>query len=102
MSLAENVKIAALQLNQGGTATATSPDEFLVTLLNDWVWLILGAAALASIIYSGLLFMTAQGDIGKLQKAKNAMLYSIIGILLAVTSVSIVVFFNDLLIKGTP
>lgn len=52
--------------------------SFLETLV-DLVVQIGFYVALVAIIYSGFLFVTAQGNESKLEKAKNALTYSLIG-----------------------
>lgn len=47
---------------------------------------IVGIAAIVVIIISGLTLVTANGDSGALAKAKNTILYAIIGIFLAISA----------------
>lgn len=51
----------------------------------------LAAVAVGAVIYSGVLFMTSQGDPQKLSKAKKTLLYTVIGVILVVLSYAIVI-----------
>ncbi len=52
-----------------------------------WIALSLGIVV---IVYAGFLFMTSEGSPAKIQQAKNALLYAIIGIVVGVTARGIV------------
>ena len=74
---------------QGGSITQrikienpfkTNTIEGLIRLVIDSILLPIGAVvATVMIIYSGFLFVTAQGDPAKLTKAKESLLYAVIG-----------------------
>jgi len=67
-------------------------NAFIKVLLEGVIKISIPIIALA-VIYSGFLFVAAQGNSEKLQKAKDALLYTIIGaaILLGAWSISILV-----------
>ena len=46
----------------------------------SWVIGVAGFAAAIFLVYGGISYMTASGDAGKLTKAKNAIIYSLIGL----------------------
>lgn len=54
--------------------------EIIANLLS-WLLAILGFIAIIGFVISGLMYLTASGDEGQAEKAKNAMKYSIIGII---------------------
>lgn len=56
----------------------TLPD-FIKKVLNDIVLPIGGVISVLMIVYSGFLFVTAQGNESKITKAKDALLYACIG-----------------------
>lgn len=58
--------------------TQTTINGFIKTILEGILKIGIPIIALA-IIYSGFLFVTAQGNTEKLTKAKNALLFSIVG-----------------------
>ena len=49
-----------------------------------------GVVAIVFIIYSGIQYTTSAGDAGKVQKAKNTIVYSVIGLVIAILSFVIV------------
>ena len=51
---------------------------------------ITGALAIIMIIWSGIQYTTSSGDSGKVSKAKNTLLYSVIGLIIAFLSFAIV------------
>jgi Type IV secretion system pilin len=59
--------------------------------LNIFAWVI-GVAAVFAIIYAGLQFMIANGDASKIAKAKNTILYAIVGLVIVALSQVIVRF----------
>lgn len=59
-------------------APIDSIDGLLVTILNGLITLGVPVVALA-IVYSGFLFVSARGNPEKLTKAKEALLYTVIG-----------------------
>lgn len=56
---------------------------------------ILGAIAVISIVIGGLRYVTSDGDPSKIQSAKNVILYSVVGIIVAVLAYAIVNFILD-------
>jgi hypothetical protein len=79
---------------QGGTNTSSGPFgiviqnpllgacdiyDFIKLLVNNVILPVGGSVAVVFIIYSGFLFVTAQGNETKLATAKKAFLYSVIG-----------------------
>ena len=53
---------------------------------------VLGVVAVAVVIYGGFLFLTAQGDPGKIKKGKDSITWGIIGLVIALLSWSIINF----------
>ena len=53
---------------------------------------VLGVVAVAVVIYGGFLFLTAQGDPGKIKKGKDSITWGIIGLIIALLSWSIINF----------
>ena len=56
---------------------------------------LIGLVAVGMIIYGGFLFVTSAGDAGKIQAAKNTILYSVIGLIIAILAFAIVTFVMD-------
>jgi len=74
----------------GGSST-TDLSDVIVGIVNGIV-AILGIVAAIFVIVGGVNYMTSQGDAGKLQKAKNTILYSLIGLVIAALAFAIVNF----------
>ena len=55
----------------------------LITKIADWIFLILLAVALIFILIAALQFLTSGGDPMKVEKARNNLLYAVIGIAVA-------------------
>lgn len=59
---------------------------------------VIGALAAVMLIFGGILYATSSGDSGRVSKAKNTILYSIVGLVLAVLAFAIVNWVVDLFI----
>jgi len=69
----------------------TTGDLITIVLgLVNWVAWFVALVAVLFGLYSGILFITAGGDDEKLTKAKNILLYAIVGIVVAILAFSIV------------
>ena len=64
-------------------------NENLTNILN-WIVGILGIVAVIVIIIGGVNYMTSAGDAGKVKKAKDTILYGIIGLIVAALAFAIV------------
>lgn len=53
---------------------------------------VLGVVAVGVIIYGGFLFLTAQGDPGRIKKGKDSITWGVIGLIIALLSWSIINF----------
>ena len=59
---------------------------------------VLGVVALIAVIFiivGGVQYITSSGDTGKAMKARNTILYSVIGLIIAILSFAIVIFISD-------
>lgn len=52
----------------------------MVTNAIQWTIAIAGVVALIFVVYGAIMYITSAGDVGKVQKAKNMLLYSCIGL----------------------
>ena len=73
----------------GCMTTSGNVENKVVNVINIFLYVV-GFVAVVMIIYGGFLYMTSQGDAGKVQKAKNTILYSVIGLAIAVLAYVIV------------
>ena len=91
--------LAQLDVNEGGSlidprkyntgASDKAVNSLPQTLISNVIALIigvLGVAAVLAIIYGGILYVTAAGDPEKAERGKRAIMYAVIGILIASAS----------------
>ncbi len=69
----------------------TSSDNIIWKIV-QFLFVALGGIAVIMIIVGGIQYATSQGDSGALQKAKNTILYAIIGLVVAIAATTIVSF----------
>jgi hypothetical protein len=62
----------------------------LVTRVMNWMLGILGVLAVVFFVVSGIFYITANGDQEQIDKAKNIMLYAIVGLVIALVGLIIV------------
>ena len=60
--------------------------------INSTAQFVVGIMAVIMIIYSGIQYSMAAGDAGKLAKAKNSLIWSIVGLVVAVLAYAIISF----------
>ncbi len=86
VALAPAVAGAQVSVGQANAAksglTGTSI-TLLVQQLMYWLFGIIGFLAIIGFVISGILYLTAAGDEDQISKAKNAMVYSIVGVIVA-------------------
>ena len=82
-----------------GVSGSTNGKEFFQGIFNK-VFLWSGIIAVIMIIIGGVQYTTSQGDSAKLQKAKNTIMYGIIGLVVVLLSFAIVSFVLNGLIGG--
>lgn len=81
--------LATTSINQVGDDNSFSSD--LQGILNAIVG-ILGLVAVVVIIIGGVTYMTSSGDASKVKKAKDTILYGIIGLIVAALAFAVVNF----------
>jgi len=75
----------------GYSGTPQAPEAIIASVI-QMVLGLLGIAFLGFMIYSGILWMTAQGNDQKVQKAKDMITESIVGLIIVVAAYVIVYF----------
>jgi hypothetical protein len=65
--------------------------ESFKTIVNTLLY-VLGAIAVVMIIFAGITYVTSGGDAAAVTKAKNTILYSVVGLVVAVLAYAIVNF----------
>lgn len=81
------------QILKGGDATGAdsgvSAEDSVKKIVNALLYLV-GITAVIVIIIAGFMYMTSAGDPSKASKAKNALLYAVIGLVIAIAAYAIV------------
>jgi len=72
----------------------------IVTNIMNWLLALVGIIGIIGFVISGILYFIAAGDEGKMGTAKNAMTYSIIGVIVALMGYVIIQAANSML-NGT-
>lgn len=81
------------KINSGNTTDLTGS---IKTILSS-VFIVVGIIAVVVIIIGGINYTLSQGDPGKVKKAKDTILYGIIGLVVALLAFAIVQFVLDAL-----
>lgn len=79
----------------GSKLCATKESNSVMSVIEKVIQVLIWAATIVSvivIIVSGLMYMLAAGDPGKITKAKDALLYSVVGLVVSLLAFAIVYF----------
>lgn len=68
-----------------------SPNDLLLNGLN-LTYFIAGVVAVVTIIFAGIMYTASNGDAGRVTKAKNLLLYAIIGLVIILVAFAITNF----------
>jgi hypothetical protein len=71
------------------TGVTTDPKVITLNVIN-YLLFFLGILAVGAIVYGGILFITSGGDSEKTTRARNTLLYAIIGVIIIVLAFAIV------------
>lgn len=74
-----------------GFDDASNIEDDIIKIVNGII-AVLGIAAVVVIIVGGIGYMTSTGDAGKVKKAKDTILYGVIGLVICVLAFAIVNF----------
>lgn len=80
----------------GPVRSFTNVKKVLNTFLSDVVWLF-AAAAIAAVFYAGFLYLTAGGDQEKTVKAKGALRFAVIAIIIGLMAYGLPLLISSLL-----
>ena len=78
---------AFAQLHSYGPAVSIF---YLLDSLLRSLWIIFAALAVIMFLYSGIIFLTAQGEPAKVSTARQAFLWGVIGVIVGIISYSII------------
>lgn len=70
-------------------------DDGVIKTLVDVLMFFLGVVSVISIIIGGLIYITSNGDASKVTQGKNILLYSVVGLIVALMSWGIVRFILE-------
>ena len=62
-----------------------------------WLLLIFGALAIIAFVISGIIYLTSAGDEDQIKKAKQAMIYAVLGVIIGLAGYVVIVTINKLL-----
>lgn len=90
--------LASAQFTEpGDTNLPVSSVYDIIANVMYWLLAIVGIVGVIGFAIAGILYLTAAGDDSKIGTAKNAMLYSIIGVIVALAGLVALQFANGLL-----
>ena len=89
----DEVKKGADMTNSGGSAKQDLPD-IITTIINVMLF-IAAALAVIMIIYGGIRYITAHGDEKQVKVAKDTIVYSVTGLIIAILAYALVTFIFD-------
>jgi hypothetical protein len=91
--------LAALAQFQSPTGTGLPAGSLLgiITSGMNWLLIVVGILGVIGFVIAGILYLTAAGDEGQIDKAKTAMIYSIVGVIVALLGVVIIQAVQGLL-----
>lgn len=78
--------------NGGEGSVGLGAADTVVGNIMTWAFYILGIVGVIILIYGGIQFMMSQGDAGKAQKARQTIIYAIIGIIVVIAAGAITRF----------
>jgi len=83
----------------GGSGTGLTNESFydLISRILNWLLGLTGILAVIGFVISGILYLTAAGDEDQVEKAKSVMMYSIIGLVVALIGLIVVNALSGLL-----
>lgn len=83
-----------------GNGTGTELQNAVISIINGVVG-VLALVAVIVIIIGGVNYMTSSGDAGKVKKAKDTILYGVIGLVVCVLAFAIVNFVIANILKNS-
>jgi uncharacterized membrane protein len=69
----------------------------IITRIMTWLLIVVGIVGVIGFAIAGILYLTAAGDDDRISKAKNAMLYSIVGVVVALAGLVALTFAQNIL-----
>ncbi|KKP57128.1 MAG: hypothetical protein UR51_C0023G0013 [Candidatus Moranbacteria bacterium GW2011_GWF1_34_10] len=84
-----------------GTGLPESDDlsDIIISIMN-WLLLLVGVIGIIGFVISGILYMTAAGDSNQIDRAKTAMTWSIVGVIVALMGY-VIIKAADSMLEGS-
>lgn len=106
VALAAAPAMASAQWNVGRSNAGTSglPQDSIYNIIMrtmNWLLAILGFIGIIGFVIAGILYLTSAGNEGQIEQAKTAMMYSIIGVVVALIGFVIINAVQGWLSSGT-
>lgn len=98
-SAADEIK-SGYQAAGGDDSDSNDLNSIVGTIVNTMLFIV-GVLAVVMIIYSGIRYITAHGDKGQVEGAKNTLIYSIVGLIVAIVAYALVNWVLDLFGGGS-
>lgn len=97
LALAVPALVSAQYSAPTGTNLPVSSIYGIISNIMFWLLALVGIVGVIGFAIAGILYLTAAGDEGRIGTAKTAMLYSIIGVIVALAGLVALQFANQLL-----
>lgn len=104
LAVAPAVASAQWEVGRGNAGSSGLPADSIYGIISrtmNWLLAILGFIGIIGFVIAGILYLTAAGDEDQIGKAKNAMMYSIIGVIVALIGFVIINAVENWLSSGT-
>ena len=82
----------AQRIDAGETGIPQADADTVVTNILNGIYFIAGLVAVIVIIIAGLTFINSGGDSGRVAKAKNQILYAVVGLIVVISAFAITNF----------
>ena len=79
-------------LNEGLNRLPNKEGNFTPTTILNYVYALIGLVAVFYIVLAAVNFAMAQGDVGKVTKAKNTIVFAVIGLIIVVLAAAVTNF----------
>lgn len=79
----------------GGSENNTDLMSYVKSIINVMLFIV-GVLSVIMIIFSGIRYVTAHGDKAQVESAKNTLIYSVVGLVIAIVAWAIVQFVFNL------
>ena len=101
--LAPSLALAQWDVTNVGTQSQLPDGNIfnILMLIMEWLLLVIGMVAIIGFCISGIMYLTAAGNEEQIKKAKGAMVYSIIGVIVALSGYVIIKAVDIMLRGGT-